>query len=421
MDIARPDQSRKRKRRRLLLGTTAVAVIGLITVGLAQLKPAAPTVERSSIWTDTVKRGQMLRQVRGNGSLVPEQIQFVQVDTDGRVERILVLPGAEVKPDTLLLELSNPELKQGAFDAEWALKAAGAQLAKVKVQLESERLTQKAATASLKSDLEQAKLEAEADQILSERGLVPILTAKRSRAKATELGVRLEIEEERLRISEDSKQAQLAVQEAELEKARALLALKQRQVEALRVRAGIEGVLQQIGDLVTLQVGQRVTPSATLAKIVQPTKLKAEIKIAETQAKDILIGQIAFIDTRNGIIPGKVIRVDPSVFNGTVTVDVKLEGPLPKGARPDLSVDGTIELERLEDVLYVGRPVQGQPESTVGIFKLINGGRSAVRISVNLGRSSVSTIEVLQGLQEGDQVILSDMSAWDAHERIRLN
>jgi HlyD family secretion protein len=421
MDIARPDQSRKRRRRRLLFAFVAVAAIGAITVGLAQLKPAAPTVEKGSIWTDTVKRGQMLRQVRGNGSLVPEQIQFVQADTDGRVERILVLPGAEVKPETILLELSNPELKQAAFDAEWQLKAARAQLTKLKVQLESERLTQKAATASLKSELEQAKLEAEADEILSARGLVPVLIAKRSRAKATELAVRLEIEEERLRISQDSKEAQLAVQQAELEKAGELLALKKRQVEALRVRAGIEGVLQQIGDLVTLQVGQRVTPSATLAKIVQPTKLKAEIKIAETQAKDIIIGQLALVDTRNGVIPGKVIRVDPSVLNGTVTVDVKLEGPLPKGARPDLSVDGTIELERLEDVLYVGRPVQGQPESTVGIFKLINGGKSAVRISVSLGRSSVSTIEVLQGLQAGDQVILSDMSAWDAHERIRLN
>jgi len=409
----------------MLFATLTVAAIGLITAGLSQLKPAAPSVEKSSIWTDTVKRATsenpMLRQVRGNGSLVPEQIQFVQADTDGRVERILVLPGAEVKADTILLELSNPELKQATFDAEWQVKAAEAQRTKLKVQLDSERLTQKAATATLKSEYEQAKLEAEADHVLAEQGLVPSLMAKRSQAKADDLGSRLSIEQERLKISEESTVAQLAAQQAELEKAKALLALKQTQVGALQVRAGIEGVLQQIGDTFTLQVGQRVTPSATLAKIVQPTRLKAEIKIAETQAKDILIGQVAFVDTRNGVIPGKVIRVDPAVLNGTVTVDVKLEGPLPKGARPDLSVDGTIELERLDDVLYVGRPVQGQPESTVGIFKLINGGRSAVRVSVNLGRSSVSTIEVLQGLQEGDQVILSDMSAWDAHERIRLN
>ena len=370
---------------------------------------------------DTVKRGQMLRQVRGNGTLVPEQIQFVQADTDGRVERILILPGAEVKPDTILMELSNPELKQAAFDAEWQLRAAEAQLTKLNVQLESDRLTQKAAIATLKSDFEQAKLEAEADENLKQGGLVAILTAKRSKAKADDLGSRLEIEEERLRISVDSARAQVAAQEADLEKARALLALKGRQVEALQVRAGIPGVLQQIGDIATLQVGQRVTPSATLAKIVQPTKLKAEIKIAETQAKDILIGQVASIDTRNGIIPGKVIRVDPSVQNGTVTVDVKLEGPLPRGARPDLSVDGTIELERLDDVLYVGRPVQGQSESTIGIFKVIESGRGAVRVIVKLGRSSVSTIEVLQGLAVGDQVILSDMSAWDGHERVKLN
>ena len=389
-------------------------------MGLGQLKPAAPTVEKSSIWMDTVKRGQMLRQVRGNGTLVPEQIQFVQADTDGRVERIFVLPGAEVKSDTILLELSNPELKQAAFDAEWQLKAAEALLTKLKVQLESERLTQKAATATLKSEFEQARLEAEADAVLSKDGLVAYLNAKRTRAKADDLAARLQIEEDRLKISEESARAQVAVQEAELQKVRALLDLKQRQVAALQVRAGIEGVLQQIGDLVSLQVGQRVTPSATLAKIVQPTKLKAEIKIAETQAKDVQIGQIAAIDTRNGIIPGRVVRVDPSVFNSTVTVDVKLEGALPRGARPDLSVDGTIELERLDDVLYVGRPVQGQPESTVSVFKVISGGREAIRVAVKLGRSSVSTIEIVEGLQSGDQVVLSDMSAWDNHERVKL-
>jgi HlyD family secretion protein len=420
MDIARPDQARKRRRKRLLFGLVGLVVVAGVTVGLAQLKPAAPTVEKGSIWTDTVKRGQMLRQVRGNGTLVPEQIQFVQADTDGRVERIFVLPGAEVKSDTILLELSNPELKQAAFDAEWQLKAAEALLTKLKVQLESERLTQKAATATLKSEYEQARLEAEADAVLSKEGLVAFLNAKRTRAKADDLAARLQIEEDRLKISEDSAKAQVAVQEAELQKVRALLDLKQRQVAALQVRAGIEGVLQQIGDLVTLQVGQRVTPSATLAKIVQPTKLKAEIKIAETQARDVQIGQLAAIDTRNGIISGRVVRVDPSVFNGTVTVDVKLEGPLPRGARPDLSVDGTIELERLDDVLYVGRPVQGQPESTVSVFKVISGGREAIRVAVKLGRSSVSTIEIVEGLQSGDQVVLSDMSAWDNHERVKL-
>lgn len=421
MDIARPDQLRKKKRRRIIWVVGSCLVLAGTSLGLSRLKPAAPTVEKASVWMDTVKQGQMLRQVRGNGTLVPIQIQYVQAETDGRVERILVLPGAEVKADTVLMELSNPQLKQDVFDAEWQLKASEAQLRRLTVQLESDRLTQKSALASLKSDLAQARLEAEADEVLSKKGLVASLTAKRSGAKAEELTGRVEIEEERLRISVDSTQSQLAVQQADLEKNRALVALKKRQYEALKVCAGIDGVLQQIGDLTTLQSGQRVTPSATLAKIVQPTKLKAEIKIAETQAKDILIGQLASIDTRNGIIPGRVTRVDPSVQNGTVTIDVKLEGALPKGARPDLSVDGTIELERLENVFYIGRPVQGQPESTVGLFRLVEGGKYAVRVPVKLGRSSVSTIEILQGLQVGDQVILSDMSTWDSHERVRLN
>jgi HlyD family secretion protein len=421
MDIARPDQLRKKKRRRIAWVSATCVLLAAVSFCLSRLKPAAPSVEKASVWMDAVKKGQMLRQVRGNGSLVPIQIQYVQVETDGRVERILVLPGAEVKADTILLELSNPQLKQDVFDAEWQVKAAEAQLSRLTVQLESERLTQKSALASLKSDLAQARLEAEADEVLSKKGLVPSLTARRSTAKAEELTGRVEIEEQRLHISVDSTRSQLAVQEADLAKSRALLALKQRQFGELRVRAGIDGVLQQIGDLTTLQAGQRVTPSATLAKIVQPTKLKAEIKIAETQAKDILIGQAASVDTRNGIIPGHVTRVDPAVQNGTVTVDVQLEGPLPKGARPDLSVDGTIELERLENVLYVGRPVQGQPESTVGLFRLVEGGKYAVRVPVKLGRSSVSTIEILQGLEVGDQVILSDMSTWDSHERVRLN
>jgi len=253
------------------------------------------------------------------------------------------------------------------------------------------------------------------------RGLVPVLTARQTRAKANDLLGRVEIEEERQRIAEDSVAAQIAAADAELEKTRAQLALKKRQLAALQVRAGIDGVLQQIGDTQVLQVGQRITPSATLAKIVQPTKLKAEIKIAETQARDVLIGQVAAIDTRNGIIPGHVVRVDPSVVNGTVTVDVKLDGELPRGARPDLSVDGSIELERLNDAIYVGRPVQGQPDSTISLFKLVEGGRGAVRVQVKLGRTSVSTIEVIQGLEVGDQVILSDMSAWDGHDRVKLN
>lgn len=421
MDVARPDIARRKKRRRIIYAFTAALVLLGTSLGLSRLKPAAPSVEKGSVWTDTVKRGQMLRQVRGNGTLVPEQIQFVQSETDGRVERILVQPGAQVAADTVLLELSNAELKQAVFDAEFQVKIGEAQLAKLRVQLESEKLTQTAALATLKSDAEQAKLVAEADGNLSKRGLVPVLTAKQTQAKALDLEGRVGIEQQRLLIATDSAKAQLAAADAELEKTRAMLSLKRRQLAALEVRAGIPGVLQQIGDTVALQVGQRISPSATLAKIVQPTRLKAEIKIAETQARDVQIGQTAAIDTRNGVIPGKVVRVDPAVVGGTVTVDVKLEGELPRGARPDLSVDGTIELERLDDVLFVGRPVQSQPNSTIGLFKLIDSGHGAIRVPVKLGRSSVSTIEIVQGLEAGDQVILSDMSASDGHERIKLN
>jgi HlyD family secretion protein len=420
MDIARPDLKRARNRRRVLFSLGGLAVLALITLGLARLEPAAPRVDRAQVWTDTVKRGDIPRQVRGNGTLVPEQIQYVQADTDGRIERIHVLAGAVVQPDTLILELSNPELEQQAFDLEWQLKAAEARLRQLQVQLASERLTQESTIASLRADHTQAALDAEADSILAKDGLVPDLTMKRSRAKAEDLEQRLAVEQKRLLIKGDSDLAQLAVQEAELEKLRASLSLRREKVAALKVRAGIEGVLQSVGDgRETLQVGQRMGPGATLAKIVQPTKLKAEIKIAETQARDVQIGQRATIDTRNGLIKGVVTRVDPAVLNGTVTVDVKLEGALPRGARPDLSVDGTIELELLEDVLYVGRPVNGQPDATIGLFK-VNADGEAQRVSVKLGRSSVSTIEVLEGLAAGDVVVLSDMSQWDEFSRIKL-
>lgn len=425
MDVARPDIARRKKRQRVLLSTVVVLLLGGVSLTLSRLKPALPTVERTAVWTDTVKRATrlnpMLRQVRGNGTLVPEQIQLVQSETDGRVERILVKPGAQVIADTVLMELSNAELKQAAFDAEYQLKAGEAQLTRLKVQLESDRLAQKATVATLKYEAEQAGFVAEADENLAKDGLVPQLTARQSRAKATNLAGRVEIEQERLAIAVESAKAQTAAADADLEKTRALLAMKKRQLAALQVRAGIDGVLQQIGDTQMLQVGQRITPSATLAKIVQPTKLKAEIKVPETLAKDVLIGQIASIDTRNGLIPGRVMRVDPAVVGGTVTVDVKLEGELPRGARPDLSVDGTIELERLDDVLYVGRPAQSESESTISLFKLVDSGNGAVRVPVKLGRASVSTIEILQGLDVGDQVILSDMSASDGHDRIKLN
>ncbi len=421
MDIPRPNAARERRRRRILYAVTSLLVITLVTVGLSRLKPAAPTVERSFVVMDTVKRGELLRQVHGNGTLIPEEIRWIPATTQGRIERILVLPGTAVKADTVLLEMSNPELEQAAFDAEWQLKAAEAQLPRLKVQLESERLTQEAAAASLKSDYAQAELEAEADETLAKDGLVAGLTAKRSRSKSDELKLRYGIEVKRLKISEDSTRAQLDVQKAELEKNRAQLELKRQQVGALKVRAGIDGVLQRLGDVAQLQAGQQVGPGANLARVANPARLKAEIKIVETQAKDVTFNQIAVVDTRNGVIPGHVVRKDPSANQGTITVDIALDGPLPKGAVPDLSVDGTIEIDRLSDVLYVGRPVSGNAEGQTGLFKVVDGGKGAVRVTVKLGRSSVSTIEIVEGLRVGDQVILSDMSAYDAHERVKIN
>lgn len=419
MDIPRPDLIRARRRRRVGATFAILAVLTALTIFVLRLEPAVPKLD-SPPWVDTVKRGEMLRQVRGPGVLVPERIQYVQAETDGRVERILVQPGTEVTPETILLELSNPELKQAAFDAEWAAKAADAQLHRLEASLESERLNQLSQIATLRAEFAQAELEAEADETLARDGLVPQILRKKSRSKANDLKARVEIEERRLAFGTNSASAQLAVQQAEVEKLRALLTLKQRQVANLQVRAGILGVLQQTGEREPLQTGQRVSPASTLAKVVVPTELRADVRIPETQARDILHGQAATIDTRNGVVPGKVQRIDPSVQNGTVRVEIQLTGPLPKGARPDLSVEGTIELERLTDVVYVGKPVQGQEESAAHLFKVIANGKEATRVPVKLGRSSVSFIEVREGLQPGDQIILSDMSQWDAHSRVRL-
>jgi len=343
------------------------------------------------------------------------------VANQGRVENILVLVGSAVKVDTILVELSDLVLEQAAFDAKYQVKVVEVELANLRVQVASQRLTQQAITASAQANFNNAKLDSEVNEELSKSGLVPGLILKQSRARAEELGKLNEIEQERLRMNPESANAQLAAQEAKLEQMRALYELKRQQVEALKVRAGIEGVLQKLGDTAPLQIGQQVAAGVNLARVANPTKLKAEIKIAETQARDVTFDQRAIIDTRNGFIPGHIIRIDPSAQNGTRTVDVALDGPLPKGAVPDLSVDGTIELERLEDVLYVERPIQGQADSTVGIFKVVDGGKAAVRVPVKLGRTSVSTVEVVDGLQVGDQVILSDMSQWDAHDRVRLN
>lgn len=417
MDIQREGVARKKKIRRAIYGGVGVVVILLITLALSRLEPAAPSVKRATVWMDTVRRGSMLRQVRGPGTLVPEEIRWIAARTNGRVERILTLPGTEVKANTVLIEMSNPELEQTAVDAEYQLRAAEARLEDLRVQLESQLLNQRALAASVQADYSQARLQAEADRDLHNQGLIGDLTLKLSEVRADELAIRHDLEQQRLQIASDSVKAQLAAENARVEQVRALYRLRKSQVDALQVRAGINGVLQQM----PVEVGQEATPGTILAKVAQPEKLKAELRIAETQAKDIEIGQKATIDTRNGVIDGKVIRVDPAVQEGTVTVDVALIGELPKGARPDLSVDGTIEIERLEDVLYVGRPAYGQANSTIGLFRLLGDGETAVRVQVHLGKSSVNTIEVIQGLEEGDQVVLSDTSAWDAYDRIRLN
>jgi len=387
-------------------------------MGLSRLKPAAPTVERSTVWVDTVKRGSILRQVRGLGTLVPMEgsIQFLPAITEGRVEKILELPGAKVKPDTILLEMSNPQLSQEALDADWKLKAAEADYENLKVALASQVLAQKSLSAQAQSEYSQAKMQADIDTELAKLGVISQLSQKVSSQKAEELATRNDIEKQRLTNSNEVLVAQLQAKQAEVEEFRALARLKQDQLDRLKVRAGIDGVLQEQ----TLKIGQFVTPGTVLAKVVQPQRLKAELKIAETQAKDIQLEQPASVDTHNGVIAGHVVRIDPSVVNGTVTVDVALDGALPQGARPDLSVDGTIDLEKMDNVLYVGRPAFGQEQSTVGMFKLEPDGSNAVRTQVRLGRSSVNTVEILQGLKEGDQVILSDMSRWDNFDRVRL-
>jgi len=387
-------------------------------MGLSRLKPAAPTVERSTVWVDTVKRGSVLRQVRGLGTLVPMEgsIQFLPAVTEGRVDKILELPGAQVKADTILLEMSNPQLTQEALDAEWKLKAAEADYKNLEVALASQVLAQKSLSAQAQSEYSQAKMQADIDSELAKLGVISQLSMKVSNQKADQLSTQNDIEKQRLVNSSEVLKAQLQAKQAEVEEFRALSELKRSQLDRLRVRAGIEGVLQEQ----TLKIGQFVTPGTTLAKVVQPQRLKAELKIAETQAKDIQIGQPASVDTHNGVIPGHVVRIDPSVVNGTVTVDVTLDAKLPQGARPDLSVDGTIDLEKMDNVLYVGRPAFGQEQSTVGMFRLEPDGNNALRAQVKLGRSSVNTVEILQGLKEGDQVILSDMSRWDSYDRVRL-
>ena len=418
MDIARPEFKQQKRRKQIVIGAIALVVLVLVTVGVARLKPAAPCVERGTVWTDAVKQGNMLRQVRGLGSLIPSQefTRQIPAETDATVIRIRVLPGTEVKSDTVLMEMTNPATEQAAIDADLQLKAAEAELESLRVKLESDLMTQKAGAATVTQDFSQAKLQAETDKALFDLGVISGLTYKASKGKSDELTVRNGLEEQRLTIAEKAILAQLRQQQAKVDQMRTLSELRRKELNDLKVRSGIDGMLVDL----PMQVGQRVTPGTMLARVIQPNHLIAELKIAETQARDVQIGESASVDTHNGIVSGTVMRVDPGVQNGTVTVDVNITGDLPKGARPDLSVDGTIDLEKLDNVLYVGRPAFGQESSTTSLFKVDPDNKGAVRVPVKVGKASVNSIQIIEGLHQGDTVILSDMSRWDNTDRIRL-
>jgi HlyD family secretion protein len=415
MDIARPEFARKKKARLFFYGAAALVGLPALTIGVFRLKPAPPSVERSSLSLDSVRRGEMLREVRGIGTLVPVDIRWIAAQSAARVDRIVLESGANVRSDSVILELSDIQLQHDAVDAEFAYKAAEADLANLKVQLASNLMAQKSAAADIESQYQQAKLQARVDKQLFDQKIQSEVVSEKSTVAAEQLAIKEQLVQEQLKIADEAAKAQVAAQQAHVEQQRASYELKKGQLEALHVRAELKGVLSAV----SVQVGQQVTPGMNLVRVADPSRLKATIQIPETQAKDLVIGQTASIDTHNGVVKGHVARVDAAVVNGTVAVDVSLDGPQPPGARPDLSVDGTIEIERLRDILYVGRPVLGQPNSTIGVFKLIEG-NNAVRVTVQLGRASVNTIEVVQGLQPGDQVILSDMSGWDAYDRVRI-
>ena len=417
MDVPRKGVAAKKRQRRILIISASAVGLILATFALSRLKPAAPSVDRSSVWIDTVKKGPMVRQVRGLGTLVPEEFRWIPTTTEASVEKILIWPGTKVEAGDVILELTSPELEQSAHEAESKAKGAEAELATEKATLQRELLDQESKAAVAHSAYEQSKMERQTNDQLAKNGLVADLVYKTSKIKEEECQKSDDIEQKRLTFSRDSIEPQLASKQAAVDQANQLAKLKLDQVEGLHVKAGMFGVLQAL----PVQVGQRVKPGDNLARVADPSKLKAQVKIAETQAKDIQPNQQAVIDTRNGVVKGHVKRVDPAVEQGTVTVDVAFDEELPKGARPDLSVDGTIELERLDNVVFVGRPAFGQENNTVGMFKLVAGSNEAVRTPVKLGKSSVNTIEILSGLNPGDQVILSDTSAWDSHERIRLN
>ena len=420
MDIARPEFRERKRRRQVVVAALAVMVVTVLTVIVYRLRPAAPTVERSTVWTDSVKRGSMLRQVHGIGLLLPSQESVLQIpaQTEATVLRIRMLPGSIVKRDTILMEMSNPQVEQVAVDAQLQWKAAEAEYQSQRMKLESDFMSQKAAAATVKADYAQAKLQGETDKSLYDLGVISGLAYKASKGRADELTTRNSLAEQSLVSSQNSIDSQLAELQTKVDQMRVLAELKQKQLDALKVRAGIDGVLVEL----PLHVGEHVSPGAMLAKVVQPNHLMAELKVAETQARDVQNEEPVSVDTHNGVIAGTVERVDPAVQNGTVTVDVKLIGALPKGAQPNLSVDGTIDLERLDNVLYVGRPAFGQENSTISLFKLErpDGPTDAVRIPVKVGKASVNAIQVVDGLHEGDTVVLSDMSRWDNIDRIRL-
>ena len=416
MDIVRPEVKRKKKMRRIMYIAVAVVLIPLVTYALSRLKPAAPSVDSGTIWTGTVKRGPMLREVRGLGTLVPETIRLIPAATDGQVQRRYLLPGTPVQANTVIFDLVNPQLQQEELDAEYQLKGAQAAYDQTKAQLQNQLMDKRTLAASVSSQYRTAEMVKQTKEQLGANGLAPELDVKTAQVQAEELAKENDLAQKEVETFQNSIAAQLAVQQATVDEKRAMYQLKKTQMDELHIRPGIDGMLQELD----VEVGQKVTMGTVLARVAQPSHLKAQLKIAETQAKDVLIGQQASVDTHNGIIPGHVTRIDPAVVNGTVTVDVGLDGPLPPGARPDLSVEGTVEIERLADVLFVERPVHGEANSTVGLFKLTDDGKEATRVQVALGRSSVNTVEILKGLQVGDKVILSDMSAWDNYDRVEL-
>jgi HlyD family secretion protein len=425
MDVQRQGVGKRKTIRRILLVVTLLLAAGGITYGVSHLQPALKSVEAGTAYPDTVKRGPMLRQVHGIGSLVPEDVLWISAQIDGRIEKIYMQPGTPVQAGTVLMELSNPTLTEAMTGAEYDLKQAEAAMLDLEVTLQSTKFDKQTAAAQVASDYEQAQIKADRDKELVQMGLIPKLDYKLSEAQAKALQSRSAIEDKRMGIIDRSTEAQLAAQRVKIDQFKAMYELKKQQVDQLRVRASVAGMLQQLGNGAVgappLEVGQNVLAGGILAKVAQQDKLKAQVKITETEARDVALGQPASIDTHNGVIPGKVVRIDPSAVNGSVLVDVALIGALPKGARPDLSVDGTVDIERLDDVLYVGRPTVGQPHSTVTLFRIDPDGKTATRTTVKLGRASVNTIEILDGLKLGDKVILSDMSSMDSQERIRLN